>query len=88
MKLQGCIKFLVISMSRMMGKNIKLLRGEGNIMAVRINITWKRESNVIFLVIIWLLGQISSGAEGKGEIWGSISSCKELYVPLSKWPLD
>ena len=51
-----------------MGKNIKLIGVEGNIMAVEKNITWeKRErgSNIIFPIILRLLGRISSGEEVK-----------------------
>ena len=44
--IQGCKKFLIPpplggSLSSLFGKNIKLERGEGNIMAGRKNITWK-----------------------------------------------
>ena len=67
-------------------------------MVVVKNITWKkreRGSNIIFPIILRLLGGISSGEEGKEtEIlweksrfknnlgWGRISSCRELYTPL------
>ena len=91
--LKRCIKFLIFSL---LGKNVKLWRGEGNTIAVGKNITWKkRGSNIIFPFIIRLLGRISSGEEGKGtEILGikklnlkkggmeRISSCRELYPLL------
>ena len=54
-------------------KIIKLLGGKGNIMAVEKNNMEKRArgSNIIFPVILRLLGRISSGEEGKGtEILG------------------
>ena len=38
--------------------------GEGNILAVRKNIAWKKGSNIIFH-ILRLLGRISSGEKGK-----------------------
>ena len=63
--------------------------GEENIVVKR-----ERVSNIIFPIILRLLGKISSGEEGKGtEITGKkikikqsglgrISSCRELYTPL------
>ena len=52
-------------------KNNKLWRREGNIMAVRKNITWEQVSNIIFPKILKLFGRISSGEKGKGtEISG------------------
>ena len=49
-----------------MGKNIELSRGEGK--AVGMNITWKKgeRKNIIFPVILRLLGRILSGENGKG----------------------
>ena len=50
-------------------KNIKLGRGEGNIMDLGKNITWKkrrRGSNIIFPIILRLLGVILSGEKGTG----------------------
>ena len=62
-----------------------------NIMDVGKNITWReRGINIIFSIIIRLLGRISSGAKGRGRefLWrisrGGISSCRELYTPLFK----
>ena len=55
-----------------------------------------RVSNIIFPLILRLLGRISNGEEGKEtEIlgkkikikkwgWGRISSCRELYLLLTK----
>ena len=67
-------------------------------MAVRKNISLKKRegaSNIIFHIILRLLGRFSSGKEGKeAEIfrkkikilrkygWGRIISCRELYIPL------
>ena len=79
---------------RLLGKNIKFWRREGNIMALGENITLKERSNIIFPIILRLLGRISSGEKGKGtDILGKkirilemgvggISSCRELYTPL------
>ena len=67
-----------------------ILTGEGNILAVGKNIKWERGSNIIFPVILSLLGRKSSGESGKGpEIFGKkkmgtgrILSCCEVYTPL------
>ena len=56
------------SLSSLLGKNIKFVRGEANIMAVGKNIMWKKKGKgkqyiTIFPLILRLFGRISSGEE-------------------------
>ena len=71
--IQGCIKFLITplgrgSLSSLLGKNIKLCRGEGNIMDVGKNRFLEKRirlCNIICSTILRLLGRISSLEKGK-----------------------
>ena len=81
------------SLSSLLEKNIRLWRGERNIMAVGKKISWETkgemESNIIYPIIFRLLGE-KKGGRGTGEknldlkkkgvrkIW----SCSELYTHL------
>ena len=64
----GGFRILPLDLGGGRGKFIKSV-GEGNIMAVGKNITWKKaegESNIIFSKVLRLLGRISSMKKGKG----------------------
>ena len=80
----GCIKFI-----KSVGKNIKWGRGEGNIIAVGTNIEkWDKGSNIIFPIILRLLGRISSGEED-GHFWEENqdlnNGCGEEYQVLGNF---
>ena len=65
------VKCSLISLSSLFGKNIKQMGGEDNIKAVSLwgriyRIKRERGNKIIFPIILWLLGRMSSG-RGKGH---------------------
>ena len=92
--MQGCIRFLIPGNIKSVGEEYQVVKrgrtyhgcGEEYNVEKR-----QRGSNVIFPVILRLLGRISIGEEdgnfreenqGKKMGVGKKSSCKELYTPL------
>ena len=53
-------------------------QGEGNYMALGKNITWNKARNIIYPVILWLLGIISSGKENSNN--GGVEEYKVVYI--------
>ena len=88
---QVCIKFLIFFNS--VGEEYQIVKRGGNIMAVGKIITWGKGNQYHLTLILKLLERISSG-EGDGSfgeenqdflkwVQGRISSCRELFTPLS-----
>ena len=67
-EMQGCIKFLISPLwkgkfIKSVGEEYQMVEKEGNIIVVGKNITWKkneRGSNIIFHIVLRLLGRTSS----------------------------
>ena len=86
---QGCIKFLIPppggwgSISRLLGKNIKLLREERDFVTVGKNITWKKGKQYNLPYNIKAPGKNIKcmGKSGRGrQFWGRKSRFKQLGV--------
>ena len=82
------------SLPSLLGKNIQLCRGEGNIMAVEKNITWQKRKGKQYhlpynIEAVWKIikrgrGRKVWGGKSRFEIMGAGKNIKqqELYTPL------